>query len=82
MEAQGQFAVRGGIFDFFSPYTQNPVRIEYFGDEIDSMGEFDLDTQRRIVNIKNTLLLPASETRVGQAERERLCAILGENRAA
>jgi transcription-repair coupling factor (superfamily II helicase) len=78
VEAQGQFAVRGGIFDFFSPYSQNPVRIEYFGDEIDSMGEFDLDTQRRIVNIKNTLLLPASETRVGQAERERLCAILEE----
>ncbi len=59
VESEGQFTVRGGIFDVFSPGEENPVRIEFFGDEIDAMGLFEAETQRRIENIKVARLLPA-----------------------
>ncbi|MBE6912975.1 MAG: transcription-repair coupling factor [Ruminococcaceae bacterium] len=60
VEGEGQFAVRGGIVDIFSPGAENPVRIEFFGDEIDSMGFFEAETQRRIENCKAVKLLPAT----------------------
>ncbi|PYS41025.1 MAG: transcription-repair coupling factor [Acidobacteria bacterium] len=44
--APGEFSVRGGIVDVFSPLMRNPVRIEFFGDSVDSIREFDLDDQR------------------------------------
>ena len=49
VEGPGQFARRGGILDFFSPGEREPVRIEFWGDDIDSMGYFDIATQRRSV---------------------------------
>jgi len=68
VESEGQFAVRGGILDIFSPGSENPVRIEFFGDEIDSMGMFEADTQRRIENAKAIKLLPASTLESGVYE--------------
>ncbi len=62
VEGQGQFAVRGGIIDFFSPGAKEPVRIELWGDEVDSMGHFDVATQRRTEQISHCTLLPAAET--------------------
>ncbi len=62
VEGIGQFAVRGGIIDIFSPAYEKPVRIEFFGDTIDSMGIFDPDTQRRTDNITQAYILPVSET--------------------
>lgn len=41
VEGAGQFSVRGGIVDIFSPAEERPVRLEFFGDEIDTMGYFD-----------------------------------------
>ncbi|MCI8303229.1 MAG: transcription-repair coupling factor [Lawsonibacter sp.] len=61
VEGVGQFALRGGILDVFSPGMDAPVRAEFFGDEIDAMGVFDPATQRRTENIESTLLLPAAE---------------------
>ena len=61
VEGVGQFALRGGILDFFSPAHLKPVRVEFFGDEIDAMGLFDPDTQRRIENISEAEILPAAE---------------------
>ncbi|WP_130870044.1 transcription-repair coupling factor [Intestinimonas massiliensis (ex Afouda et al. 2020)] len=61
VEGVGQFALRGGILDFFSPAHPKPVRVEFFGDEIDAMGLFDPDTQRRIENISEAEILPAAE---------------------
>ncbi len=46
VEAPGQFAARGGLVDFFPPASPQPVRVELFGDEIDSLRLFDVDTQR------------------------------------
>ena len=47
VEGTGQFSRRGGILDFFSPAYPQPVRVEFWGDEIDTMHTFDLATQRR-----------------------------------
>ena len=61
VEGVGQFALRGGILDLFSPAHPKPVRGEFFGDEIDAMGLFDPDTQRRIENLGAAEILPAAE---------------------
>lgn len=62
VEGVGQFAVRGGILDIFSPSYDAPVRIEFFGDELDAMGFFDPLTQRRTENTEEVTLLPICET--------------------
>ena len=62
VEGPGQFAVRGGIVDIFSPAADRPVRAEFFGDELDTMGIFEPDTQRRTENIEELTVLPVGET--------------------
>ncbi len=61
VEGVGQFALRGGILDFFSPAHDRPVRCEFFGDEMDSMGLFDPATQRRVEALAEAEILPAAE---------------------
>ena len=61
VEGVGQFAVRGGILDVFSPLMEEPVRCEFFDDEIDSLGAFDTATQRRTRNLDTARILPAAE---------------------
>ena len=61
VEGVGQFALRGGILDVFSPLMDQPVRCEFFDDEIDSMGAFDPGTQRRTKNVTSAQILPAAE---------------------
>ena len=68
VEGVGQFALRGGILDVFSPLMDQPVRCEFFDDEIDSMGSFDPGTQRRTANVEAALLLPAAEVLPRSAE--------------
>ena len=59
---RGQFAVRGGILDLFSWQAPRPIRIEYFGDDIESLREFDVDTQTSVRNLQNVeILLEAAE---------------------
>ena len=70
VEGVGQFAVRGGILDIWSPLAA-PVRVEFFDDEIDAMGEFDVSTQRRTKNIKSLAVLPAAEVLPEAAEGGR-----------
>ena len=62
VEGPGQFAVRGGILDVFSPAADRPFRAEFFGDELDTMGYFDPDTQRRTENADKVLILPVGES--------------------
>ena len=62
VEGPGQFAVRGGILDIFSPAADRPFRAEFFGDELDTMGYFDPDTQRRTENVDEVVILPVGET--------------------
>ena len=69
VEGAGQFALRGGILDVFSAGMERPVRIEFFGDDVDAMGEFDINTQRRIKNVEKVVLLPAGEVLPTMAEQ-------------
>ena len=62
VEGAGQFALRGGILDVYSPAFDQPVRAEFFGDELDAMGFFDPITQRRTENTDEAVLLPVAET--------------------
>ena len=61
VEMVGDYSVRGGILDVFSPESDRPVRIEFFGDSIESMRRFDVDTQRSIQQVRETTLLPLLE---------------------
>ena len=62
VEGPGQFAVRGGILDIYSPAADAPIRAEFFGDELDTMGYFDPDTQRRTENVDSVVILPVGES--------------------
>ena len=61
VEGVGQFALRGGILDVYAPGWEQPVRVEFFGDEVDAMGHFDISTQRRTQNVEEVTVLPAAE---------------------
>ena len=61
VESAGQFATRGGILDIFPLTEENPCRIELWGDEIDSMRSFDVESQRSIENLTQVRIYPASE---------------------
>lgn len=61
VETVGQFAIRGGILDIFPTSSDCPYRMELFGDEIDSIRSFDVDSQRSIENVEQLILYPASE---------------------
>jgi transcription-repair coupling factor (superfamily II helicase) len=64
VEMPGQFTRRGGILDVYSPEADRPVRIEFFGDEIDTIRKFDPETQRSQSGLDETQLLPLTETPV------------------
>jgi transcription-repair coupling factor (superfamily II helicase) len=69
VELPGQFAVRGGIIDVFSPEAPRPVRIELLGDTVESVREFDPRTQRSIAPVVRTTLLPLTEWSVPGPEK-------------
>jgi transcription-repair coupling factor (superfamily II helicase) len=71
VELPGQFAVRGGIIDVFSPESQRPVRIELLGDSVESVREFDPRTQRSISPVVRTTLLPLAEWSVPPPDQAR-----------
>src|SRR6185436_19704153 len=58
---RGEFARRGGIVDVFPPSLPLPIRLEFFGDEIDSLRAFDPTDQRTVGPVDEAVLLPASE---------------------
>jgi transcription-repair coupling factor (superfamily II helicase) len=64
VELPGQFAMRGGIIDVFSPEALRPVRIELLGDTVESVREFDPRTQRSVAPVQRTTLLPLTEWNV------------------
>src|SRR6204780_1852303 len=66
VEMPGQYAVRGGILDVYSPEADRPLRIEFFGDEADSVRKFDPASQRSSNPIDEALLLPLTETPVSE----------------
>ncbi len=61
VEGKGQFAIRGAITDIYPVQMEQPVRLEFWGDEIDSISYFNTDTQRRTDSVPSVMISPASE---------------------
>jgi transcription-repair coupling factor (superfamily II helicase) len=70
VEDPGSFAVRGGIVDLWSPADPKPVRLEFFGDEVESCRAFDPETQRSEDDVEEVLLCPAREALFSDAGKE------------
>src|SRR5919108_1914954 len=66
VEMPGQYALRGGILDVYSPEADRPVRVEFFGDEVESIRKFDPASQRSSNPVDEALLLPLTETPVSE----------------
>ncbi len=69
IEGPGQFAVRGGILDIYPLTEEVPIRVELWGDEIDSIRTFDVESQRSIENLQEITIYPASDFPEEEAKR-------------
>ncbi|MBQ3462653.1 MAG: hypothetical protein IJH36_05985, partial [Clostridia bacterium] len=76
VEGAGQFAVRGGILDIYPPGLDNPLRIEFFDDETDSIREFDVYTQRSLDKVETAVVSPVGEITLTDEKRDALTAEL------
>lgn len=76
VEGAGQFAIRGGILDIFSPGSDNPYRIEFFDDETDSIREFDTYTQRSLDKVDEVSIAPVCEALITDEKRDEIIAEL------
>jgi transcription-repair coupling factor (superfamily II helicase) len=74
----GEFSVRGGIIDVFSFSNDNPYRIEFFGNEIDSIRSFDVETQLSIEKLKKISIIPNVENKLLQENRESFLDYINE----
>ncbi|MCI8861198.1 MAG: transcription-repair coupling factor [Lachnospiraceae bacterium] len=72
VDAPGQFAVRGGIVDIYSLTEDNPWRLEFWDDEIDSIRSFDAESQRSIENLSEIVIYPAAEL-IPEKDEEAVC---------
>src|SRR5580698_3712040 len=76
VEMPGQLTLRGGILDAYSPEMDRPVRIDFFGDEIESIRKFDPETQRSQSSLDTALLLPLTELPITEKVPEAINARL------
>lgn len=76
VEGEGQFSVRGGIVDIFSPNYENPIRIEFFDDETDSIRMFDSYTQRSLEKIDSARIIPVVEAILSKEKKAEIVAAL------
>jgi len=75
----GEFSVRGGIIDVFSFSNDNPYRIEFFGNEVDSIRSFDVETQLSIEKQKKIAIIPNVENKFFQENRENFLEYISGN---
>jgi transcription-repair coupling factor (superfamily II helicase) len=68
---KGEFAIRGGVIDVFPPSAEEPVRLDLFGDTLESIRAFDPETQRSTKQLKDVALLPVSEALLDKAAISR-----------
>ena len=76
VEESGQFAVRGGIVDFYPPAGGTPMRLELWGDEIDELRAFDIESQRSTEKLKSIRLTPPRELYLSAAKGREIAAQL------
>ena len=74
VEERGEFSVRGGIIDLFPPLYDQPVRLEFWGDEVESLRFFDPASQRSQGSLEELLVLPASEVILDAGARDHALA--------
>ena len=74
----GEFSVRGGIVDVFSFSNDNPYRIEFFGNEVDSIRSFDVETQLSIEKLKKVSIIPNMENKFFEENRESFLDYISE----
>jgi transcription-repair coupling factor (superfamily II helicase) len=82
VEMEGEFSIRGGIFDVFPAGSHKPVRIEFFGDEVESLRRFEPSTQRSILQIGECTLLPLVELPHSREFLRELAERLGKEDAS
>jgi transcription-repair coupling factor (superfamily II helicase) len=74
VEERGEFSVRGGVIDLFPPLYERPVRLEFWGDEVESLRLFDPASQRSQGTLEDLMVLPAGEVVLDEAAREHALA--------
>lgn len=72
VEAKGQFSIRGSIFDIFPVNFENPIRIELFGDDVDSIRLFDINSQRSVEKLNKVEIIPAKEMVLSKDDVENI----------
>lgn len=75
-DSKGSYSVRGGRIDIFPSNSQYPIRIEFFGDEIDTMRSYDPDNQRSIDNLDSFTIYPATEVPITAEQKQTLISKL------
>ncbi len=70
VEGKGEFSLRGGILDVFPPISVYPFRVELFGDEIESIRTFNIESQRSIEKVKSIEIFPAKEVIVSEQDKK------------
>jgi transcription-repair coupling factor (superfamily II helicase) len=79
VEKRGDFAVRGGILDFFAPDLEHPIRIDFFGDEIEEMQFFQVADQRTYADVKNEVFIyPGREILISDEVRAKAKYLMAE----
>ena len=81
VEEPGDYSIRGGILDVFSPLYPNPLRIELFGDCVESIRFFSASTQRTIGNVAEAIVIPAREVIVRRTDMDQIIARIREHAA-
>ena len=81
VEMVGQYSIRGGILDVFSPEQEQPVRVEFFGDEIESIRRFDSESQRSIHKLSECTLQPLTEFQTSRPLLAELATRVRDNGA-
>ena len=76
VEGQGQYSIRGGIFDFFPFWSEQPFRVEFFDTEIESIRKFDIDTQRTVADLDKAKITPVYEEPLSNERRALLLSKL------
>jgi transcription-repair coupling factor (superfamily II helicase) len=76
VEARGEFAIRGGIMDIFPAQSDHPVRVDFWGDEVDEVRDFSVATQRSMDTTSGVIAYPAREVRPGPEMEDRARRLL------
>ena len=82
VEMVGEYSVRGGILDVFPPEAAKPVRMDLFGDQVESIRRFDVESQRSVLKIEEATLLPLTESQRSREVLARLAELLAESGVA